>query len=89
MDKTKKLYHSLCHKIIETGSKEPKRHGDYYTVSVFDDYTLQIDSWNKSIEVRKGNKRVDNIGIDFGGFRCNETMTKFWLGHSCLFALYK
>ena len=89
MNEDKETYYLLCDKIIEKGTQIHKRHGYYYHVNVFDGYSLCMDSWNKAIEVRKDNKYLKSIGIDFGGFRCDIVDTRFWLGHACLFTPYK
>ncbi len=77
----KETYYELINLIYSKGNRRDKRHGEYIRVPVYDDYTLELDTWNKSISVYKDNKAIDYLGIDWGGFKCNITMTKFWLAH--------
>jgi hypothetical protein len=77
----KETYYELINLIRSKGTKSPKKHGEYIRVPVYDNYSLQLDTWNNSIYVIENNKLIDNLGIDFGGFKCNLTMTKFWLAH--------
>lgn len=79
--KIKETYYNLVNIIKSQGEPRPKRHGEYVKLHIFDDYFLDLDTWNKSISVYRGDNRIDNLGIDFGGFRANITMTKFWLAH--------
>jgi len=77
----KEIYYELVRRIKEQGQSTPKRHGEYVSLHVFDNYSLQLDTWSKSICVYESGKHKDSLGIDFGGFSCNITMVKFWLAH--------
>ena len=77
----KKQYYSLIQLIKAKGKARPKRHGEYVSISVYDDYVLELDTWNKSIYVYKSGKLIDSLGIDFGGFRCDVGMVGFWFAH--------
>lgn len=80
--KTKKeLYYTLVNKIEKKGEYRSKRHGYYVKINVYDDYYLELDTWNKSIFVFKNNNFKYSLGIDFGCFYCNIIMVKFWLAH--------
>jgi len=86
LQEKKDMHYNLVYAIKEHGLKEPKRHGDYFTVNVFDKFQLHLDTWNKAITVLKDGKRYDYLGMDFGGFDSKTDMVKFWFGHKCLFS---
>lgn len=74
-------YYLLVNKIKQLGERRPKRHGEYIRVSLFDGYALELDTWNNSIYVYIEDRFIESLGIDFGGFKCNLTMVKFWYAH--------
>lgn len=84
MKDNKELYYSLVHEIKQRGIKRDKRHGNYIKVNVYDDYYLDLDTWSKAIVVYQNDKEIDYLGIDFGGFKCNVGMVRFWLAHLIL-----
>ena len=77
----KEIYYTLVDRVRKQGESRPKRHGEYIKLSVYDNYYLELDTWNSSIYVYDGESCKGSLGIDFGGFRCDLTRTRFWLGH--------
>jgi hypothetical protein len=77
----KETYIDLIHIVRTHGTKIPKRHGEYCKLIVFGEWSLLLDTWNNSLQAYNADKFFGSVGIDWGGFKCNETMTKFWMGH--------
>ena len=77
----KETYYELVRRIKQQGQARPKRHGQYIKLPIYDNYYLELDTWNSSVYVYDGEKYKGSLGIDFGGFQCDITMTKFWLAH--------
>jgi len=77
----KEAYYALVNKIERLGTRRRKRHGEYVRLNVYDDYCIELDTWSKAVDVYKGDLHHDHLGIDFGGFKCNIVMVKFWSAH--------
>lgn len=82
----KERYYKLVRIVKEQGTPSPKKHGEYRTLLVFGDWSLQLDTWNNAIAAYKGSIYRGQIGIDWGGFQCNEFWTNFWLSHLTRYA---
>lgn len=85
IQKLKESYYFLVNAVKAKGTKRDKRHGNYYDVKSFDDYSLTLDSYNSSIYVFKDGKYQYSLGSNWGGLSCNQTMMNFWIGHICTF----
>lgn len=82
MKTQKENFYNLVRKIKDNGVSEPKRHGEYVRLKMFDGYLLLLDTWSSAITVFKDDKQFEYLGMDFGGFSCrNITMVKFWAAH--------
>jgi len=79
--KQSEIYFGLVNRVRRQGLSAWKKHGNYITLNVYDNYCLVLDTYNSSIEVYKGVQLIDNIGSDWGGLRFDLRMTKFWFGH--------
>lgn len=77
----KERYYHLIHLIKQLGVRRDKRHGEYIKAHVYDNYFLELDTWNSGILVYNGENIEDNLGLDFGGFYCKDTMVEFWIAH--------
>lgn len=78
----KETYYNLVNLIKINGTYREKRHGHYVDIFPIEGYRLQLDTFNSSILVYKNGARHQDLGIDFGGFKCKHLgMVKFWTAH--------
>jgi len=91
------IHRKLMRIMRARGKQYPKRHGEWYTLSILDK-VLKLDTWNNQILVC-GKAEVGgrdyygkvttwrtlgrySIAIDFGGAEYNQIMLRFWYAHA-------
>lgn len=78
-------YIALVGAVMDKGERFRKAHGDWYRLRLDDDPEgpfLQLDSWNRCIDLKRGRgdydyfggfepyrRSLEHLGIDFGGYR--------------------
>lgn len=75
----KQLHDRLVRFLLENGERFDKKHGNWIKFQISSNKYLQMDSWNKAIELKEGNAEYNYwtgfsgvrriyFGIDWGGF---------------------
>jgi len=73
------IYYKLIHLIRKYGKSSAKKHGEYITFRVFEDYDLVLDTWNNAVVWYDKARNSHSLGIDWGGFNCDLAMVQYWI----------
>lgn len=69
-DTSKQTHKRLASLLFNKGERFRKRHGNWIRLHLKGDYYLQMDSWNKAVEIKKGSAKPNHPNSsDVGGFK--------------------
>lgn len=92
MDVETERFYILRNIISTFGEIKSKKHGNWIKLNLFNDYFLELDTWNSSILLKQGNGKYKywtgfegnvfkRVGIHWGNLEFNYVWVNFCLAH--------